>query len=201
MRTLETQRLLIRPYTLEDIPDVHREIYTSPQVWGPRSQEYTTDSVTIATLMAKGDAFPWAKRAVVLKEGNVFIGQVRLDPYHNWTYRWEEEPDPPYNTLEVELSFAFGTQYWGKGYAYEASAAMIGYAFEGLRLPRLLGGTGQDNLRSINLHRRLGYSLYKAIPLPDHAEWGERVVTVLTNNRLHTEPLAALPAADESGAS
>src|SRR5579871_1674341 len=178
MQILETERLLVRPYTLEDIPDAHREIYTSPQVWGPRSLEYTTDSVTTAMLMAKGDAFPWAKRAVFLNERNVFIGQVRLDPYHNWTYRWEEEPDPLYNALEVELSFAFGTRYWGHGYAHEASCAMIDYAFEALRLSRLLGGTGADNIRSINLHRRLGYSIYKAIPLPDHEEWGERVVTV-----------------------
>jgi RimJ/RimL family protein N-acetyltransferase len=184
MQALETERLLVRPFTLEDIPDAQREVYASPRVWGPRSQEYVIDSVTTAMLMAKGDGFPWAKRAVVLKEGNVFIGQLRLDPYHNWTYRWEEEPRPLYNTLEVELSFAFGTPYWGKGYAYEASRAMITYAFKELRLPRLVGGTGPDNVRSINLHRRLGYSIYKAIPLPEHEEWGERIVTVLNNNCL-----------------
>ncbi len=181
METLETERLLVRPFTLDDIPDVQREVYTSPQVWGPRSLEYVTDSVTTAMLMAKSDGISWAKRAVVLKEGNAFVGQVRLDPYHNWTYRWEEEPEPAFNTLEVELSFAFGTQYWGKGYAYEASMAMIRYAFEDLRLPRLVGGTGVENVRSINLHRRLGYTVFPAIPIKGHEDWGPRVVTVLNN--------------------
>ena len=182
MSIIETERLIIRPYVLEDIPDVHREVYTSPEVWGPKSLEYVADSVTTA-MLSRVDEF-WAKRAVVLKEGKVFVGQVRLDPYNNWTYRWEDEPDPLYNTMEVELSFAFGTQFWGKGYAYEASMAMIRLAFEELRLPRLLGGTGPENIRSINLHRRLGYSIYKAIPLSDHLEWGERVVTILKNNLL-----------------
>ena len=181
MKVLETERLRVRPFTLDDIPDIHREVYTSAQVWGPRSAEYVTDSVTTAMLMAKSDELPWAKRAVVLRDGDILIGQVRLSPYHNWTYRWEGEPDPLFNALEVELSFAFGTAYWGQGYAYEASLAMIAYAFEALCLPRLVGGTGPDNIRSIRLHRRLGYSVYPAIPLPEHPEWGERVVTVLNN--------------------
>ncbi len=184
MPILETEHLLIRPYTLEDIPDVYREVYTDPLVWGPKTLEYVTDSVTTAMLMSKADGFPWAKRAVVLKKGDIFVGQVRLDPYQNWTYRWAQEPNPLFNTMEVELSFAFGTQFWGKGYAYEASRAMIHYAFTELRLPRLLGGTGKENIRSINLHRRLGYSIHEAIPLPDHLEWGERIVTVLENKML-----------------
>ena len=132
----------------------------------------------MAMLMGQShDDAPWAKRAVVLKDTGTFLGQVRLSPSHNYFYRWEEEPDPQYNEMEVELAFAFGKQYWGKSYAYEASQAMIRYAFDELNLRRLVNGTGDENVRSINLHRRLGSRIFKALPNKDG------IVAILNNDR------------------
>lgn len=177
MQVLETERLLIRPFALEDVEATHREIYTGTEVWGPKTRQQVSDGVTMALLMSQShDDAPWAKRAVVLKAGGTFIGQVRLSPSHNYFYRWEEEPSPRYNELEVELAFAFGKRYWGQSYAYEASQAMIRYAFDELNLRRLVNGTGDENQRSINLHRRLGFRIFKA--LPDN----EGVVCVLNND-------------------
>lgn len=178
MQALETERLFIRAFTIGDVGAVHQEIYATGEVWGPQTLEQAQDGVTMAMLMARSpDERPWAKRAVVLKEGGAFIGQVRLSPSHNYFYRWEEEPNPRYNAVEVELAFAFGKSYWGQSYAYEASHAMIRYAFDELNLRRLVNGTGDDNLRSINLHRRLGFRLFKALPN------NEGVVAVLDNDR------------------
>ena len=183
MKTLETDRLLIRPFKISDVADVHREVY-APEVWGPRSRTFVRDSVLMAMLMsASPDDAPWAKRAVILKETGAFLGQVRLGPSHNYFYRWEEEPNPQFNAVEVELSFAFGTQWWGKSYAYEASVAMIDYAFDELKLPRLVGGTGSDNLRSIALHQRLGYKIFPAFTL-EGAHAYDGVVAVLNNTRI-----------------
>ncbi len=182
---IETERLLIRAFTMDDVDDVHREIYATSEVWGPRPREAVEEGVLYAMLMSKhADDSAWAKRAVVLKESGTFVGQVRLSPSHNWFYRWAEEPDPPFNALEVELAFAFGKPYWGKSYAYEASQAMIRVAFEELKLPRLVGGTGADNPRSINLHRRLGYRIFEALPIPGH-DFGAGIVAVLDNKGGH----------------
>ena len=178
MQVLETPRLLIRPFTMEDVEAAHREIYTGAEVWGPKTREQVADGVMMAMLMSRShDDAPWAKQAVVLKSDAAFIGQVRLSPSHNYFYRWEEEPDPRYNELEVELAFAFGKQYWGQSYAYEASQAMIRCAFDELNLRRLVNGTGDENQRSINLHRRLGFRIFKALPN------GEGIVAVLNNDR------------------
>ena len=177
MKVMETERLIIRPFTMSDVDDVHREVYSSPEVWGPRTREQVAEGVQLAVLMGE----PFAKRAVVLKEGGTLVGQIRLDAYHNYFYRWEEEPNPRFCPVEVELSFAFGKQFWGKGYAFEASQAMVHYAFAELRLPRLLGGTGADNHRSIRLHRRLGYRVYEAFT-PEGQPSGDGIVTVLDNN-------------------
>ncbi len=177
MKVMETERLVIRPFTMNDVDDVHREVYSSAEVWGPRTREQVAEGVQLAVLMGA----PFAKRAVVLKDEGTFIGQIRLDAYHNYFYRWEKEPNPPFNPVEVELSFAFGKRFWGKSYAFEASQAMIRHAFEELKLPRLLGGTGTDNPRSINLHRRLGYQVFEAFTSEGHPS-GDGVVTVLNNN-------------------
>ena len=178
MQALETERLLIRAFTMDDVDAVHQKIYATGEVWGPQTLEQVQDGVTMALLMARSpDERYWAKRAVVLKESGAFIGQVRLSPSHNYFYRWEEEPNPRYNAVEVELAFAFGKAYWGQSYAYEASQAMIRYAFDELNLPRLVNGTGDENLRSINLHRRLGFRLFKALPN------NEGVVAILNNDR------------------
>lgn len=176
MKVLETERLLIRPFTMADVDATHREIYTD--VWGPQTREQVADGVQFAMLMSRSpDDAPWAKRAVALKADGTFIGQVRLSPSHNYFYRWAEEPNPRYNELEVELAFAFGRQYWGQSYAYEASQAMIRYAFDDLNLRRLVNGTGDDNLRSIKLHRRLGFRIFPALPN------NEGIVAVLNNDR------------------
>jgi RimJ/RimL family protein N-acetyltransferase len=76
----------------------------------------------------------------------------------------------------VELSFAFGRRFWGKSYAFEASQAMLRYAFDQLRLPRIVNGTGDDNLRSIALHKRLGFRIFRALPN------GDGIVAVLDND-------------------
>ena len=178
MQVLETERLCIRAFTMDDVDAAHQHIYTGAEVWGPKTREQVSDGVMMAMLMARShDDSPWAKRAVVLKESGAFIGQVRLSPSHNYFYRWAEEPNPRYNEVEVELAFAFGKAYWGQSYAYEASQVMIRYAFDELNLRRLVNGTGDDNLRSINLHRRLGFRLFKALPNNDG------VVAVLNNDK------------------
>ena len=178
MQVLETPRLLIRPFTMDDVVATHREIYTGADVWGPKTRDQVADGVMMAMLMSRShDDAPWAKRAVVLKLDDTLIGQVRLSPSHNYFYRWEEEPNPRYNELEVELAFAFGKQYWGQSYAYEASQAMIRYAFDELNLRRLVNGTGDENQRSINLHRRLGFRIFKALPN------NEGIVAVLNNDK------------------
>jgi len=185
VEAVQTERLILRAFELSDIEAAHREFYAKSDVWGPKPRQYVEDTVTMAMLMARSpDDQPWAKRAVVLRETGQLIGQVRLGPSPNSFYRWAEEPEPGFNKPEVELSFAFGKQFWGQGYAFEASREMIRYAFEDLGLHRLVNGTGNDNVRSIALHKRLGFEIFPA--LPD----GDGIVAVLNNPGL--VPVASL---------
>ena len=163
MKNLETERLLIRPFTLEDANALHHEIYSDEEVVryysgkGVLTLEATHQH--LAEHLASWRDEELGRSAVVLKEGGIFIGQVQLNDDVNSFSRWSAEPSPIYNSIEVELAFAFGRRFWGQGYAFEACTALINYAFNDLRLRRLFGGFHGNNTRSRNLHQRLGYTI------------------------------------------
>lgn len=52
------------------------------------------------------------------------LGFVALQAYVA-PIRFAETSASPHNSLEVELSYALGSKYWGKGYGYEACLPMI----------------------------------------------------------------------------
>jgi [ribosomal protein S5]-alanine N-acetyltransferase len=182
MKPLETPRLLLRPFTLEDAEAAHREIYSDIEVVRHYSslgvQTLEQVRARIASYMGAWASEELGRHAVIVKEGQAFIGQVHLNGYVNSYARWNDEPNPPFNPLEVELAFAFGRRFWGQGYAFEACQAVIRYAFDDLRLRRLVGGAALENERSANFHRRLGFRV-ELSSNPDSPGY----VTILDNVR------------------
>jgi RimJ/RimL family protein N-acetyltransferase len=121
---------------------------------------------------------------VVLKSTGAVIGQVHLDPYVNKYGTVPGDLPSPCCTVEVELAFAFGKEYWGKGLAYEACQCLVEYAFGTLKLMRLVGAAKLDNHRSVNLQKRLGFQVFPDTYEDDDMGW----VTVLTNPLLLEVP-------------
>ncbi|MCB0189867.1 MAG: GNAT family N-acetyltransferase, partial [Caldilineaceae bacterium] len=117
-------------------------------------------------------------RAAELKATGRVIGQIHLEPHVNDPRSIPGDPPSRFRTIEAELSFAFGKEFWGKGFAYEACLSLIDYAFLDLKLPRLVGVAVAGNERSINLHQRLGYTV---APDPTDPKY---VTTILANTRL-----------------
>lgn len=58
----------------------------------------------------------------------------------------------------IDLGFGFLPKYWGKGFATEASALCLHYAFERLNTPKVLAITVPCNDRSIRLLENLRFS-------------------------------------------
>jgi [ribosomal protein S5]-alanine N-acetyltransferase len=163
VKILETERLLLRPFTLDDLDGLYQEIYSDSEVVryyshkGVLTREATLQHLT--EHLASWRDGELGRHAVVLKENGAFLGQVHLNAYVNSIARWIAEPSPTYNLVEVELAFAFGRRSWGQGYAFEACTALIHYAFSDLSLQRLVGGFFGPNTRSRNLHQRLGFHI------------------------------------------
>jgi [ribosomal protein S5]-alanine N-acetyltransferase len=178
---LETDRLLLRPFTRHD-EAIHRLIYADPVVarrFGGTTrtlEEVREWLIHRAWQAAEDDLGFWA---VVRTADDNLLGLVALQPYVPWWIVWEHDPQARHHRLEVELSYALGRAYWGHGYATEAGRALIGYAFDRLRLPRIAYGVDGGNLRSVNLMRRLGFRLERNL----HPDGAGAVVGILDNDR------------------
>ncbi|WP_269530876.1 GNAT family N-acetyltransferase [Chitinimonas sp. BJYL2] len=66
-----------------------------------------------------------------------------------------------------DIGFAFLDDYCGKGYGYEAAAAVLEHAWRELGLTRILATTRLDNLNSQKLLVKLGLRFNRVIPHPD----------------------------------
>jgi [ribosomal protein S5]-alanine N-acetyltransferase len=70
-------------------------------------------------------------------------------------------------TLEaVDLGYAFLPQFWSKGYACEAAAAVVAYAREVLKLKRVLAIVAPDNERSIRVLEKVGMKFERLMIWP-----------------------------------
>lgn len=71
----------------------------------------------------------------------------------------------------ADIGFAFMPDFWNKGFAYEAAAAVMNDARERLKLKRVLAITNQDNESSIKLLQKLGFKFERLIKMStDSAE-------------------------------
>src|ERR1051325_2218143 len=76
----------------------------------------------------------------------------------------EELPDP-------DIGFALLPDFWSKGFAFEAAAAVLQDARDRLKLQRILAITSLDNDASIKLLERLGFKFERVTRLaPDREE-------------------------------
>lgn len=159
MQTLETPRLVLRPFTRAD-EDIHRLVFDDPRVAVPFCGQTRTPAETREWLVhrawqARTDEFGYW--ALTRKPTGVLLGLVALQAYVADWIVWPDDPQPRHNRIEVEFSYALGREHWSNGYVTEAGRAVIAYAFDDLRLPRIAYAVDATNRRSVAVMRRLGF--------------------------------------------
>ncbi|WP_305786733.1 GNAT family N-acetyltransferase [Symbioplanes lichenis] len=144
---IRTPRLTLRPVTLDDLDDVYawqrREDVTRRMLGAePRTREQSRSSVVAMAaedvLRAEGDCLT---SAVV--RGATVIGTVEL------VWRSAE-----YRT--AELGYVFHPDHGGRGFATEAAAALLDWAFGEWGLHRVYARCHAENTASARLMTRLG---------------------------------------------
>lgn len=152
MKILETQRLLLRHFVMDDLEDLVK-FYSDPEVItyipdAPRSRDET--KAELEWHMNGHPKFPelglWA---AIYKVSDQFIGRCGLLP---WTIDGQEE---------VEVAFALSKAHWGQGLATEAAQALVRYGFEHLRLSRLICVIEPDHQASIKVATKIGMRFEK----------------------------------------
>ncbi|MBA2623288.1 MAG: GNAT family N-acetyltransferase [Chthoniobacterales bacterium] len=69
---------------------------------------------------------------------------------------------------DVDIGYSTLRKFWGRGYAFEAAAALMKHGREQLGIPRINGFTASDNVSSIKLLEKLGLRYEKTIQLPGY---------------------------------
>ncbi len=144
---IKTERLTLNSLQKTDFP-YFKELQTNPKI-----RLYLGGPVTEDKIELKFDCYlsatpPEYHFAVRVDEKN-FAGIISLGQHH-------EEP-------QLEISFQFLSQFWKRGYAFEASKAVLSYAQNTLGVPKIVAETQSINATSIRLLEKLGMKPEKKI--------------------------------------
>lgn len=139
---LETDRLLLRPYRLEDFKGFAELLGSARSQFmdGPASRTAAWNRFAAGagawSLVGYG---PWA---IERKEDKLCIGIVSLNH--------------PIGDKERELGWALWEPFSGQGYAFEAAKHAQAFAFDRLDWPTMVSYISSPNTASIKLAERLG---------------------------------------------
>lgn len=70
---------------------------------------------------------------------------------------------------DADLGFALLPEFWGRGYAVEAAAAVLEYAWRGLGLLRVVAIVSSGNTRSVRVLEQVGFAYERMVQLFDNA--------------------------------
>lgn len=146
---LETERLLFSTWQVDD------DAYALT-LWGnPNVSRFITATGIIGEEQIKSklneeivrfEKFNVQYWPLFLKENpNTIVGCCGLRPYNSEK-----------NILEFGIHLC--EEYWGKGYAQEASKAIISYAFDVIGVESLFAGHNPGNLASSSMLDKLGFT-------------------------------------------
>lgn len=176
MPELETNRLVIRPFTMDDLEAIHRLYididFVAPDVTEAQArqerQAWLEWTVLNYDALHKLSQPPYGDRAVVLKETNQFIGAGGLVPL---LMPFGQLPsfggqEGSLYTTEMGLFWAISPAHQRQGYATEVARALIDFAFTELRLKRIVANTDYDNAASLAVMGKVGMHIEKN-PFPE----------------------------------
>jgi ribosomal-protein-alanine N-acetyltransferase len=154
MKILETERLVLRRLRPDDLDNLYA-LYRDPEIRrhfpeGTLTYEQTKEELE---WFCNGDPdHPslglWA---TIHKATRRFIGRCGLIP---WTIDGREE---------VEVAYLLDKRYWRQGLGSEAAQALVRYAFDELRLPRVIALIEPGHLASIGTALRAGLKFEREV--------------------------------------
>lgn len=156
MDQIETSRLILRPFNALDAIDI-AAVLGDPDVMQHigrgRAKTFEETVDYLAYQLRHDAAYGYSLWAMVRKEDRRVIGQCGL---------WHLD-----GTGEVDLAYTLAQEFWGQGYATEASIAWLDYAFaprietdekrgSGLGLDRIVAIAKPENRASVRVLEKLG---------------------------------------------
>lgn len=159
---IETERLIIKPYSMEDIEDLYR-IYSDEKVMayipeGVMSYQWIKDLITwmVEYCYEKNTPENIIKFGVSIeyKESRKVIGWCGLGSLDC-------------NPEDVEIFYGLASEYWGQGLGTEAVNAMLNYGFNTIGLKRIIAVVSPHNIASKKVIEKTGMKFEKLLKVND----------------------------------
>ncbi|WP_459502639.1 GNAT family N-acetyltransferase [Bacillus sp. C1] len=154
---IETERLHIRPYRIHDASALY-ELQKQPEVnvYIPEpiySLQEIEDIIYWSIDMNKINSVNHIAKfnlAIIEKSPQKLIGYCGLGP-------------SDFEPTSTELYYALSPDTWGKGYATEATSALLQYAFSVIGLERIIASVFPENKKSIHVLDKLGFQFKETV--------------------------------------
>lgn len=141
-RVLETERLMLRPVTLDDAEDMYEyasdELNVRYTFERNRNLEETRNNIACFYL-----AQPLGRWGIELKETGAFIGTIDLHKLDA-------------TLKKAAIGYIINRQYWNQGLTTEANQAVIQLAFEEIGMNKLVALHDKDNPASGRVMEKSG---------------------------------------------
>jgi [ribosomal protein S5]-alanine N-acetyltransferase len=203
MPPLVTDRLVIRQLEPADLAPTYRlldldeaDLAGEPPPPIEHRRDWLQRSIAATELLASLTQPPYTDRAITLREGRALIGICGLNSTLLPSGRFAAmqalgvPPDPRPFYAEVGLFWHLALGSRGQGFATEAGAALIDFAFTTMRLQRVVATTEYANTASQAVMRRLGMTIERN-PQPD-PHWLQIVATIGNPHVSEGEPFAPM---------
>lgn len=155
-KVLETERLILRQFKLEDLDDFYE--YASVPDVGERAgwnhHENKDESLIILSRFIESDK----TFAILLKENKKVIGSLGVEKYND-----EDKLEEFKDYKGRELGFVLSKDYWGKGIMKEAVDRVSDYLFDEMDLDFLLCGHFENNTQSRRVQEKCGFKPYRKL--------------------------------------
>lgn len=144
--TLQTERLLLRPFTLTDAPDMFKNYCNDAVVckyvtWGPHETLENT-KLYLQKIISQYPLDYFYTWAVVLKETGQVIGSIDIKV-------------KSVNMQLGEFGWVVGREFWGKGLMTECAKCVLEYA-KTQDFKKLVANYAQPNVGSGKVMKKLG---------------------------------------------
>lgn len=146
-KIIETERLLLRPFTPEDAPAMYRNWASDPEVtkyltW-PTHAHVGISEMVLSDWLSHYDELNYYQWAIVLKELDEPIGSISAVKVND-TAQW------------VEIGYCIGRNWWRQGVVTEALKALIRFFFEEVGVGRICARHDPRNPNSGAVMRKCG---------------------------------------------
>lgn len=172
--SINTDRIILEPLTIKHVSNDYVEWLNNKNINKYLETKHCENKNELKKFIENCNKQKIQIWAIIDKESEKHIGNIKIDPI-NFKHKIGE-----YGILIGDSNF------WGKGYAFEASKGLIDYYFNNHILRKITLGVISENKAAISLYKKLGFEvegIYKKHIVYDKIEYDVLRMAIFNNQK------------------